>query len=134
MNRADGKFGYTNLPLYWTEENRHAFLIHVDRKLAGLAMVKRGSDLSNHSGVWDLAEFFIVRGYRRRGIGTVAAHALWSRFPGSWEVRVMKANPSAYRFWQHAISVFADDRQSVVEIQNGGRAWHVLSFYSGPQS
>jgi hypothetical protein len=39
----DGRFGYKSLSLYWSEPNRHPFLIRVGGKLAGLALVKRGS-------------------------------------------------------------------------------------------
>src|SRR5579862_2852405 len=60
----DGRFGYMHLPLYWREPNRHPFLVRVDGKLAGFVLVKQTSE-----AVWDMAEFFIVRGYRRRGIG-----------------------------------------------------------------
>src|SRR5271156_4802387 len=80
----DGRFGYIDLPLYWTEPGRHPFLIHVDGKLAGFAFVKAAQQ-----PLWDMAEFFIVRAYRRRGIGTQAAHEVWRRFPGPWRVRVM---------------------------------------------
>ena len=39
----DGRFGYPSLPLYWSEPGRHPFLIRMDGKLAGLALVKKGS-------------------------------------------------------------------------------------------
>ena len=87
---ADGKFGYSGLPLYWAENGRHPFLVRVDGKLAGLVLVKRGSEVSGAETVWDMAEFFVLRGYRRRGIGTQIAHEVWRRFPGAWEVRVME--------------------------------------------
>src|SRR6516225_1911763 len=77
----DGRFGYSWLPLYWTEPGRHPFLVWVEGRLAGLVLVKRGSEVSGNESVWDMAEFFVLRGYRRRGTGTQIAHNLWSRFP-----------------------------------------------------
>src|SRR5712692_1535448 len=56
----DGRFGYERLPLYWSEPDRYPFLIKVDGRLAGLALVKKGSELSDNDAVWDMAEFFIV--------------------------------------------------------------------------
>jgi predicted acetyltransferase len=82
---ADGKFGYKFLPLYWSEPNRHPFFVRVNGRLAGLALVKRGSEITGNPTVWDMAEFFILRGCRRRGLGTLAAHEVWGRFPGHWE-------------------------------------------------
>jgi predicted acetyltransferase len=92
---SNGRFGYESLLLYWSEPGRHPFLIWVQGKLAGLALVKRGSAVFGNETVWDMAEFFVLRGYRRRGIGVQAAHHIWTRFPGSWEVRVMQSNITA---------------------------------------
>jgi predicted acetyltransferase len=89
---ADGRFGYGDLPLYWSEPDRHAFLLKVDGSLAGFALVKRMSATAGDEIVWDMAEFFVVRGQRRRGIGVEAAKEVWRRFPGRWQVRVMEAN------------------------------------------
>src|SRR5271165_5486338 len=62
---ANGRFGYKHLPLYWSEPDRYPFLVKVDDRLAGLALVKRGSEVSDSEAVWDVGEFFIVRAYRR---------------------------------------------------------------------
>ena len=105
--QADGRFGgYKNLSLYWREGGRHPFLVWVDGKLAGFVLVKKGSEVSGDTNVWDMAEFFVIRAYRRRGVGTLIAHEVWRRFPGAWEVRVMRANVSAHKFWERAISGF----------------------------
>src|SRR5215212_478663 len=82
---ADGRFGYERLPLYWTEPERHPFLFTSDGHLAGFAFVRRGSEISGDADVWDMAEFFIVRGLRRLGLGMKAAQEVWRKFPGRWE-------------------------------------------------
>ncbi len=127
---ADGKFGYSCLPLYWSEPGRHPFLVWVEGKLAGLVLVKRGSEVSGNETVWDMAEFFILRGYRRRGIGTHIAHEVWRRFPGLWEVRVMQSNVSAHHFWARAISIFAGEAIHPVRVENDGKCWKLFSFES----
>ena len=41
---ADGRFGYDKLPLYWSEPATHfAFLIRCRARIAGFALVTRGS-------------------------------------------------------------------------------------------
>lgn len=127
---ADGRFGYKYLPLYWREPDRHPFLVRMDGKLAGLVLVKRGSEISSNPAIWDMAEFFIVRRYRRRGIGTGTAHEVWRWFPGPWEVRVMESNQSALQFWERAISAFAGETIPSVRVEKGGKYWHVFSFES----
>jgi predicted acetyltransferase len=127
---ADGRFGYRCLPLYWSEPDRHPFLVRVDGNLAGFALVKRGSEVSGNAAVWDMAEFFVIRGYRRRGIGTRIAHEVWRRFPGPWEVRVMQSNMSAYHFWARAILKLTGKAIHPVRFEKGGERWTLFSFQS----
>ena len=126
----DGRFGYRSLPLYWSEPNRHPFFVRLDGKLAGLVLVKKGSEVSGNDAVWDMAEFFVLRGCRRRGIGTQVAHEVWTRFPGVWEVRVMQANVSAQHFWARAISRFTSEVVQPVGVEEAGECWTLFSFES----
>ena len=128
---ADGKFNcFPSLPLYWSDPDRHPFLVKVDGNLAGLVLVKRGSDFSSRAEVWDMAEFFVVRAYRRRGVGTQIAKLVWERFPGPWEVRVMEVNISARRFWERAIPQFTGQAIHPMRIEKDGQAWTLFSFES----
>jgi predicted acetyltransferase len=126
----DGRFGYASLPLYWSEPSRHPFLIRIDGQLAGFALVKQGSELSGNQAAWDMAEFFILRGYRRRGIGAHAAHRVWKRFPGHWEVRVMNVNASALHFWANAAAAFTGHSVNPHSIDHNGKRWSLFSFES----
>jgi hypothetical protein len=58
--------------------------------------------------VKDVAEFFVIRGARRRGVGSCAAESLWSAFPGRWEVRVRRANSGGLAFWSRQLGGAAD--------------------------
>jgi predicted acetyltransferase len=126
----DGRFGYASLPLYWAEPSWHPFMIRIDGQLAGFALVKQGSELSGNQAVWDMAEFFILRGYRRRGIGVHAAHQVWKRFPGPWEVRVMYANTSARHFWANAVAAFTGQSLDPHSIDHNSKRWSLFSFES----
>jgi predicted acetyltransferase len=98
--------------------------------LAGFVLVKRGSEISGNETVWDMAEFFILRGHRRSGVGTAAVHEVWKRFPGQWEVRVMESNHAASHFWQHAITKFIGKPIQPALIEKNDRHWHLFSFES----
>jgi len=128
--RGTGRFGYPSLPLYWSEPGRYPFLIKMGGNLAGLVLVKRGSEVSGNSAVWDMAEFFVLRGHRRRGIGTQVAHQVWEQFPGRWEVRVMESNLSAFHFWVNAISGFTGEEIRPTRIEKGSECWRLFSFES----
>ncbi len=95
---AQGLYNYRFLDNYWTETNRHPLLFRVDGKWAGFALVRAGAP-------HDMAEFFVMRKYRRRGVGTVLAREVFARFPGAWQVRQMASNPAATAFWTRAIPV-----------------------------
>lgn len=128
---TDGRFGYQALPLYWSQPDRYPFLVKADGKLAGLAFVKKSFAAADTGIVWDIAEFFVLRAYRRQGIGTTLAHLLWHRFPGQWEVRVMQANIAGINFWQHAITAFTGTAIAPVQMQKDGATWHIYAFKSG---
>jgi predicted acetyltransferase len=99
----DGCFGPGNLDAYWTDRDRHPYLLRVDGHWAGFALVRSGAP-------HDMAEFFVMRKFRRRGTGRDAARAIFARFPGEWQVRQMRYNPKATAFWRNSIPVpFEDD-------------------------
>jgi len=123
----NGRFGYNPLPLYWLDPQRHPFLIRADGQWAGFALVQK-----NTGELWDMTEFFILRGCRRNGIGMRAAYEIWRRFPGSWQVRVMEANAPALLFWSRAIAAFAGRAIAPSKADHHGAPWSVFSFESKP--
>ena len=127
----DGRFGNSRLPSYWTDPGRHPFLVRAGGRWAGFVLVRRGSEISGDAEVWDMADFFIVRGHRRLGVGKRAAHEIWRMFPGRWEVRVMGRNQGAKGFWERAAGEFVGGAVGSTALDRGGKLWHVFSFESG---
>ena len=97
----DGLFQYPDISHYWTDPDRHAFLLRVDGMLAGFALV----DTLDADGepVHELAEFFVLPRFRRKGVGEGAARSLFDRWPGSWSVAELDENVMAQRFWRKVI-------------------------------
>jgi predicted acetyltransferase len=101
----DGRFGYPDLAAYWTEPaKRFAFLIREGGRVAGFALVTLGSPAAEEPDVYDLAEFFVLRGYRRTGVGRRAVLLLWQQLTGEWTVRSSESNPSALAFWSDVVA------------------------------
>ncbi len=96
-----GLFGYRYLDHYWTEERRHPLFIRVAGHLAGFALVRQTDE-----AVYEMAEFFILRKYRRQGIGRDAAHRIFARFPGRWQVAQEACNLPAQAFWRTVIAAY----------------------------
>lgn len=127
----EGRFGYEKLPLYWADPAvRHAFLIKHGSHVAGFVFATRGSPVSENPEDLDVAEFFVLRAYRRSGIGRQAAMALWDSVPGYWVVRVAEANRSGLRFWSEVIRSYTSG-DFVESVQPGdSQGWRVFRFAS----
>lgn len=128
---ADGRFGYEKLPLYWTEPGRRfPFLIRFRTRVAGFALATRGSPMSDDPEVFDVAEFFVLRGYRRHGVGQRAAFLLWDRHPGRWIVRVSEGNAGALPFWTEIVAKYTGGRATTFTRPGDPHNWRVFSFES----
>jgi predicted acetyltransferase len=126
----EGRFAYPGLDSYWQERGRIPLLIRADDRLAGFALVHQWSALQlplDHA----VAEFFVLRKYRRARVGTRAALLIFRRYPGRWEVGVAWYNPPALAFWRRVTGAAAPGQ--VEEIAGDGKRWAgpVLRFTTG---
>ncbi|WP_437665534.1 GNAT family N-acetyltransferase [Sorangium sp. So ce1182] len=130
---ADGRFGYPRLPLYWSErERRFAFIVRCGGRVAGFVLATRGSPAVEDPDVLDVAEFFVLRRYRRSGVGRRAAFLLWSALPGRWTVRVAEGNRGALAFWSGAIAELTNGAATETRRPGQPNAWRVFSFATAP--
>jgi predicted acetyltransferase len=126
----NGRYGYESLPLYWSDNSRLPFLARLDGKLVGFALVTRISESAGDVEDWDMAEFFVLRRYRHRGIGTELAAKVWLGCPGGWQIRVMEKNVPARRFWELSIAKFTGLPAHSSKYVADGATWHRFSFDS----
>lgn len=122
-----GRFEYPHLAEYWQSENRYPFFITHHGKVAGFILVTCESSRKGQP-LYDISEFFVLRGHRRQGIGKQAACRVWERFPGSWQVRVMCRNQPAVAFWDTIIREYAADETEPQHLRRGGYEWLVYHF------
>lgn len=62
-----GVFDYGDLDYFWFEPTHAAFVVTVDQKLAGFVLVD--NDVKLEGSERAITEFFVMRKYRRRGVG-----------------------------------------------------------------
>jgi predicted acetyltransferase len=127
----EGYFAYPGLESYWQENGLIPLLIRADDHLAGFVLVNKWSALGlplDHV----VAEFFVMRKYRRARVGTRAALTVFHRYPGQWEVPVASYNLPAQAFWRRVAEELA--QVQVEEIVGDGRRWAgpVLRFATRP--
>lgn len=105
-----GRFGDKHFIRHFEDPVCHPFLIRVEGHLAGFAIHEGRSRLTGELGVNDVAEFFVMRKYRKLAVGERAAFALFDRFNGPWEVRQVTANASATAFWNKVVHRYTRGR------------------------
>jgi len=131
----DGAYAIpASLGSYWEGPDafeRFPFLIRVDQKVAGFALVRK---IADNPVTYDMGEFFVLRKYRRTGIGRAAARELFDRFAGVWQIRELPANTSAQAFWRRIVAEYSHG--AFTEGQEffaaHGREFVVQRFRSGP--
>jgi predicted acetyltransferase len=95
-------FVYPDLALYWAEpERRWPFWLKLEGGNAGFALVRRDRD-----DRLQIAEFFVLRRFRRQGVGLAAARRLIGRFPGVWRITQRETNAGAIAFWHRVLDGF----------------------------
>ena len=121
-----GRFDATAGEQWWSRDGHFPFFIRWNGKLCGFALVRRGSRVTGANDVMDVAEFFVVRGVRGKGVGTSAAHALFAATPGTWEIRIRRANAPAMKFWSRALETRIGHPVACSPFSSEGIDWDLL--------
>lgn len=103
----DGLYECIDFKKYWQADDAFPFLIRYKNELAGFVIIdKKGSEPKID---FNVAQFFILRKFKNKGIGKYVAHQCFDKFRGAWEVMVMSGNDGAYQFWQSIISEYTNN-------------------------
>src|SRR2546425_10075928 len=106
----DGLYGIeARIEGFWTDPNRRSFLVRVDGKLAGFALVRDGAHFAG-DGTREISEFLILRRYRRRGAGERVARRVFDLFPGRGEVTELGSNVEAQAVWRRGSGRYTGGR------------------------
>lgn len=98
---------YPNLVDYWQGDNdKFPYLIKMNDKFVGFVLVKLVSSVNRN--YFSIAEFFILRKYRREGIGKAIAIKVFNLHKGKWEVYQKDSNKPAQVFWSNVISKYTN--------------------------
>ncbi len=114
-----GLYGYSYLDYYWTEKNRYAYFIKVDGKLAGFVMICGFCYVSKTKDTLFMSEFFVMKKYRKMGVGFFAACEALKKHPGKWELTVHTNNPISHCFWKKVVETVSHDSFQIIEEVEG---------------
>jgi predicted acetyltransferase len=128
-----GRFDSTRLDAYWIEADCHPFLIRIDTRLVGFALAHRRSRLHNPFDGHVSTDFFVMRRYRRQGVGRAAAGLLFDRFPGAWEVSSCADNVPGHVFWRSVVDHYTGGHYAETWLQTATWRGPVESFVAPPR-
>jgi predicted acetyltransferase len=123
-----GEYGYA-LDRYWEREGCHPFVATAGGNYAGFALVDQAVRVGTH-GYW-MDQFFVLKKYRRQGVGQLLAKSVFAALPGRWEVGQMPQNHAAQAFWRKVIGEYTDDRFKEHEVRTAWWQGVVQVFESG---
>lgn len=116
----------------WRAGTNKPFVIRVGGELAGFAGVK---DLDGPDGIeHDVQQFFILRKFRRRGVGRHVAIHLFETHPGRWRIRQLAANTPALAFWRTIIGDYAANHFTETRTPSPWGEENTIRFDNGPSS
>ena len=113
-----GYYGYDHIDDYWNEEGRFPYLIRVDGKIAGFALICPHCKYRKEEGARCIGEFFVMVKYRRMGIGLNVAAQLFDKHRGLWEISYWRNNIPAGQFWKKVVEKYTKNNYRVFEIEN----------------
>jgi predicted acetyltransferase len=97
--------------LYGAERAGFAMVNHRLRQAVGVNMAAVGADAPpSPMPEYSMAEFFIARPWRRRGIGGEAVRLLLDRFTGQWLITEHLINVAAVRFWRRVVAAYTGSK------------------------
>jgi len=109
-----GEIGYSTtdqLSRWFGDASVNPLVILRGTELVGFAMVARGAATAGRPPVdYRMAEFFVSRTHRRRGIGQLAVELILNRFAGRWEITEYLRNPVAVSFWRRVVTNYTKGR------------------------
>ncbi|MCL1996469.1 MAG: GNAT family N-acetyltransferase [Defluviitaleaceae bacterium] len=111
-----GLYGYQYLDCYWWEdENRWAYFIEVDSKLAGFIMINDYPEAADRKTDFVISEFFVMYKYRRMGIGEKALFTALDLHRGTWHLKRHPKNENSVYFWNNAINEYTNGKYEMIE-------------------
>ena len=107
---------------FWRVAGRVPLIIRRAGKPVGFALLNQFSHRDDGFVERNMAEFFVARKFRRRGLAGEALRQILKAYPGRWEVAVVARNAGALAFWPRAIAA-APNVSDLVRHEGDGEHW-----------
>ncbi len=122
-----GLFTYNSdsFDVYWEKSDHVPYFIYFGEELAGFVLVRKYPE---NDSVYDIAQFFVLRKFKGKGVGKRSLELVVRLFPGKWQIRVLIENGGALNFWKSAVSNIVGDNYEQSKSIDFDLLMHFLSF------
>ncbi len=114
--KSDSVEEYKYLDSYWEKEDRWPYFIKVDGTVVGFVLMNSYNIIEKDAK--NIAEFYVDKKSRGQGIGRTVAIKAFEMFPGKWEIREMRNNIPAQKFWRKVIEGYTKGQFKEVSLNN----------------
>ena len=97
---GEGLYDVNFLDLFWEKEGLSAFFIEINEQILGFILLQSGKYAPPSGEDYYVSEFFILKKYRRKGVGRKAVETLFGMFSGNYLLAQMPNNNPAIKFWK----------------------------------
>jgi predicted acetyltransferase len=122
---AQAQYGY-DLSRHKQAERFFAHVALEGNQYVGFALV--GPAAVTRSEGWWMEQFFVLKRYRRSGVGQELARHVFLSHPGPWEIGQMPANATARVFWRGVIGAVTGGQFTEAQITEGRWQGFVQQF------
>ena len=99
---------------YYQNENYLPYIIRVDDKIAGLAVVLC-IDSEDIDINFRIDEFFIIYDYRNKGVGQFIVNSIFDKHKGKWDLEYTTRNVPSAKFWPKVIGEYTSGKYKMIE-------------------
>lgn len=97
---SDGLHRFDVLDWFFEKEGLTPYFIESEGAILGFILIQSGAYTNPEHADYVLNSYFILKRYRRQGVGSAAAAEFFKQYPGRYCVGQLKKNVPAVRFWK----------------------------------
>ncbi|MDQ0359345.1 GNAT family N-acetyltransferase [Breznakia pachnodae] len=115
----NGIYEYDHFEDYFTDTNYISYFIYNDNELIGFVLLNDYSPITNkHENIINVSEFFILKLYRKQGLGEITFQTLLDMHKGVWTIKPAAFSKEANAFWKTIINKHIGSKITIEFINN----------------
>ncbi|USB33391.1 GNAT family N-acetyltransferase [Paenibacillus sp. YPG26] len=119
LNQKNGLFEFDEFEWFFEKDGLTPYFIIYDNHIVGFILIQSDPFINPELYDYLVNSFFILKKYRKRGIGKQAAHQLFQRLPGRYVIGQLSNNDPAIAFWKSVYHHYGVEYEEKEELDEG---------------